>query len=77
MENSISGVMVSMLASCVVDHGFEPLSYHTKDYKIDICCFSARSESKDWLNGNQDIEQVCGFLRVLQVFLPIKLTATI
>ena len=51
--------MVSMLASSVVDRGFEPQSGQTKDYKIDICCFSAkhgalRRKSKDWLAPNQD-----------------------
>ena len=49
----IGGVMVSVLASKVVDRGFEPGSDQIKDYKIDICCFSAkhtelRSKSKDW-----------------------------
>ena len=33
----ISGVMGSVLASSVVDHGFEPRSGQTKDYKIGIC----------------------------------------
>jgi hypothetical protein len=33
--------MVSVLASCVVDHGFEPRSGQTKNYRIGICCFSA------------------------------------
>ena len=51
--------MVSVLASSVVDHGFEPRSGQTKDYKIGICCFSAkhaalRRKSKDWLARNQD-----------------------
>jgi hypothetical protein len=46
--------MVSVLALSVVDIGFEPRSGQTKDYKIGICCFSAkhaalRSKSKDWL----------------------------
>jgi hypothetical protein len=36
------GVMVSVLASSAVDHGFEPRSGQTKDYKIGICCFSAK-----------------------------------
>ena len=45
--------------SSVVDRGFEPRSGQTKDYKICICCFSAkhaalRSESKDWLARNQN-----------------------
>ena len=39
--NRIGGVMVSVLASSVVDHGFEPRSGQTKDYKIGICRFSA------------------------------------
>ena len=40
--NHIGGVMVSVLASSVVDRGFDPRSGQTKDYKIDICCFSAK-----------------------------------
>ena len=31
--------MVSVLATRVVDHGFESKSGKTRDYKIDICCF--------------------------------------
>ena len=51
--------MVSVLASSVVDRGFEPPSGQTKDYKIGICCFSAkhaalRRKSKDWLARNQE-----------------------
>ena len=51
--------MVSVLPSSAVDRGFEPRSGQTKDYKIDICCFSAkraalRSKSKDWLSRNQN-----------------------
>jgi predicted LPLAT superfamily acyltransferase len=43
----------------VGDHGFEPRSGQTKDYKIGICCFSSkqaalRRKSKDWLSRNQD-----------------------
>ena len=38
----IGGVMVSMLTWSVVDHGFEPQSNQTNDYKIDICYFSAK-----------------------------------
>ena len=57
--NRIGGVMVSVLASRVVGRGFEPRSGQTKDYKIGICCFSAkhtasRRKSKDWLARNQD-----------------------
>ena len=58
-KDRIGGVMVSVLASSVVDNGFEPWSSQTKDYKIGICCFSAkhaalRRKSKDWLARNQD-----------------------
>jgi hypothetical protein len=40
--NRIGGVMVSMLASSAVGHGFKPKSGQTKDYGIGICCFSAK-----------------------------------
>ena len=58
-SNPTFGVMVSMLASIAVDHGFDPQSGQTKDYEIGICCFSAkhaalRRTSKDWLARNQD-----------------------
>jgi hypothetical protein len=51
--------MVSVLASSPVDRGFEPRSGQTKDYKISICCFSAkhaalRRKSKDWLARKQE-----------------------
>ena len=51
--------MVSVLVSSAVDHGFEPRSGQTKDYKIGICCFSAkhavlRRKSKDRLAWNQN-----------------------
>ena len=51
--------MVSVLASCAVDRGFEPQSGQTKDYEIGICCFSAkhaalRRKSKHRLARNQD-----------------------
>ena len=48
-----------MLASSAVDRGFKPRWDETKDFKIDICCFSAkhaalRRKSKDWLALNQN-----------------------
>jgi hypothetical protein len=51
--------MVRVLASSSVDRGFGPRSGQTKDYKIGICCFSAkhaalRRKSKDWLVQNQN-----------------------
>ena len=42
MLNRISGVMVNVLASSAVDRGFEPRSDQTTDYKIGICCNSAK-----------------------------------
>jgi hypothetical protein len=52
------GVMVSVLASSAVDRGFEPRSGQTKDYTIDIYCFSAkhtalRRMSKYWFARKQ------------------------
>ena len=46
--------MITMLASSEVDRGFKQRSSQTKDYKIGICCSSAkhaalRRKSKDWL----------------------------
>ena len=57
--NRIGGIMVSVLASSVVDRGFWPRSGKTKDYKFDICCFSTkravlRNKSKDWLDRNRN-----------------------
>ena len=53
--------MLSVLpvASSVVVSGFESLSGQTKDYRISICCFSAkhavlRRKGSDWLVRNQD-----------------------
>ena len=38
----IGGVMVGVLDSSAVDPGFEPWSVQTSDYKIGICCLSAK-----------------------------------
>jgi hypothetical protein len=59
IRNRIAAVMVSVLASSAVDRGFEPRSGQAKDYKIGMCCFSAkhaalRRKSKDWLARNQN-----------------------
>ena len=56
-SNCVGGIMVSVLVSNVVDREFETRSGQTKDYKINICCFSAknvalRRKSKDWLARN-------------------------
>ena len=55
----IGGVIVNVLASNVVDRGFEPRSGQTKDYITVIACLSARhsalrSKGKEWLTRNQD-----------------------
>jgi hypothetical protein len=57
--NRIDGVMGSVLDSSAVDHRFEPRSGHIKDYRIGMCCFSAKSaalrwKSKVWLARNQN-----------------------
>ena len=49
--------MGSLLASSVVDRGFEPRSGQTKDYAICICYFFAKhavlsSKNKYWLARN-------------------------
>jgi hypothetical protein len=51
--------MVSVFVSSAVNREFEPRSGQTKDYKIGICCFSAkyaalRRNSKDWSAQNRD-----------------------
>ena len=55
----IGGVMIIVLASSGVVRWFEPRSDQTKDYKMCMCCFSAKHEalrrkSKYWLARNQD-----------------------
>ena len=57
--NYIGSVMVSVLASSVIGCGYKLRSCQTKEYKIGICCFSAknaglRRKSKDWLARNQN-----------------------
>ena len=52
-------IFIRVLASSVVDRGFEPKFGQTKNYAIGICCFSTKHEalrrkSKDWLTRNQD-----------------------
>jgi hypothetical protein len=38
-------VMIRVLASSAVERAFEPRSGETKEYKIGICCFSAKARS--------------------------------
>ena len=59
-----AGVMVSVLASSVVDRVFESRSSQTKDYEIGICFLSAkyaalRRKSKNRLARNQDNVSEC------------------
>jgi hypothetical protein len=68
-HNCISGVMVSVLASSALGHGFEPWLGHTTDYENGICCFSAkhtalRRKSKDWWARNQDNMSECGDMSI-------------
>ena len=54
--------MVNVLSSSVVDRGFEPSSGKTKDYKIGICCFSAKHtalRSKSIYTGWLRIMVIC------------------
>jgi hypothetical protein len=37
--NYVCGVIISVLTSKVIDHGFDPWSGQTKDYQIGIGCF--------------------------------------
>ena len=71
--------MVSVLASCVVDHGFEHRSGQTKDYEIGICCFSAkhvalRRKSKEWLTRNQGNVSECGNDKADLILIYLKLS---
>ena len=77
-----SGVMVSVLASSAVECGFDPWSGRTKDYKIGICCFSAkhaalRRKSKDWLARNQDNVSECGNMSICGLLFQLASTIKI
>jgi hypothetical protein len=55
----IGNVIVSVLASSVVDRGFESRSGQTKDYQMVVVAYNVkhaelRRKSKDWLARNQD-----------------------
>jgi hypothetical protein len=59
--------MVSVLASSAVDRGFDPPSGQHKDYKIGICCISAkhaalrRKSNQDNVSEWSDMS-ICGLL---------------
>jgi len=49
-NNYICGVMVSVLASSVLDRRFQLRLGQTKDFKIGICCFFTKEkEQTGWL----------------------------
>ena len=52
-------LMVSVPSSSVVDRGFEPRLGKTKDYKIGICCFSAKHEGERAKTGWLGIRIMC------------------
>ena len=52
-RHRIGGVMVSVLTSSVVDHGFKPWSGQINDYKIDVCCFSDKHTTLKTKDKNQ------------------------
>ena len=67
--------MVSVFDSSAVDREFEPRSGQTKDYKIGICCFSAkhaavRRKSKDWLARNQNNVSEWSNRSIQEMFFP-------
>ena len=63
-----------MLPSSVVVRGFETRSGHTKNYKIGICCFSAKHtafnrKNIDWLARNQDNVSKWGYKSIRELLL--------
>ena len=80
--NRISGVIVNVLASSAVGHGFEPRSGQTKDYEIGVCCFSAkqaalRSKSKDRLALNQNNVSKRSDMSTSELLLKIQLSVLV
>jgi hypothetical protein len=66
--------MVRVLASSALDSEFKSRSGQTKDYKIGICCLSAkhaalRRKSKDWLARNQDNVSKWGDISIPRLLL--------
>ena len=60
IDKRIEGVIISVLTSISIVHGFKPQSGQTRDYVIGICWFSAEhaalsSKSKYWLAEKQNI----------------------
>ena len=57
--NYIGSVMVSVLASSVIDCGYELRSCQAKEYKIGICCFSAKNAALRRKTGWLGIRIMC------------------
>ena len=55
--------MISVLALSVVDRGFESRSRQIKDYKIGICCFSAKHAALRRKTGWLGIRIMCPQLK--------------
>jgi hypothetical protein len=55
--NHTGGVIVSMLASSVVDHGYENQSCQTKDYEISIWCFSYKQAANPTPSWKLDLQR--------------------
>ena len=53
LTESVAYVMIIMLASSAIDRGFEPRWGKTKDYKLGICCFSAKHAALRRLVGSE------------------------
>ena len=58
-----------MFGSSAIDRGFEPQSGQIKDFKISMCCFSAKQaalkkKNKDWLARNQNDVSECNVVSV-------------
>ena len=68
--------MVSVLASSAVYRGFDSPLGQTKDYKMGMCCFSAkyaplgRKCEADWLARNQDNVSEWGNMSIRGLLCP-------
>jgi hypothetical protein len=74
--NRIGDVMARVFAPSDVDHAFEPRSGQTKEYKIGICCYSAKhaalkNKSKDWFAHNQDSVSEWSDMSKIEMYLVI------
>jgi hypothetical protein len=54
-ERASANILVSMLASSALAHGFEPWSGQIEDYEIGISCFSAKHAM---LAQNQNVTSI-------------------